>query len=148
MGITGKGRCNLTNTAPMTEFIARTPGHGKFLFSAYRAFSNEDLLRCVHQWGLATKEERGGRVFPQSDSAIEVRKLLYLCLLKQHVELHLCEEVLDLSRLDTGFIVRTDRETIRQMPVSLRREGFPIPLPVPAVTDSALPESWAIRLLR
>lgn len=109
MGITGKGRCNLTNTAPMTEFIARTPGYGKFLFSAYRAFSNEDLLRCVHQWGLATKEERGGRVFPQSDSAIEVRKLLYHQLLKQHVELHLCEGVLDLSRLDTGFIVRTDR---------------------------------------
>ena len=93
MGITGKGRCNLTNTAPMTDFIARTPGHGKFLFSAYRAFSNEDLLRCVHQWGLATKEERGGRVFPRSDSANEVRKLLYHRLQKQHVELHLNEGV-------------------------------------------------------
>lgn len=109
MGITGKGRCNLTNTAPMTDFIARTPGHGKFLFSAYRAFSNEDLLRCVHQWGLATKEERGGRVFPCSDSAIEVRKLLYHRLQKQHVELHLNEGVLTVNHTDGGFAVRTEQ---------------------------------------
>ena len=47
MGITGKGRCNLTNTCPMADFIARTPGHGKFLFSAYQAYTNEDLLNQV-----------------------------------------------------------------------------------------------------
>lgn len=111
MGITGKGRCNLTNTAGMIDFIARTPGHGKFLFSAYQAFTNEDLLRCVHRWGLATKEERGGRVFPQSDSAIEVRKLLYHRLRSAHVDLHLSEVVEDVSCLTDGFQIRTARGT-------------------------------------
>jgi len=78
MGITGKGRCNLTNSCPMSDFIARTPGHGKFLFGAYQRFTNKDLLDKLHEWGLETKEERGGRVFPQSDSAVEVRKLFII----------------------------------------------------------------------
>ena len=80
MGITGKGRCNITNAAPIGDFISYTPGNGKFLFSAYRQFSNEDLLEKLHGWGLETKVERGGRVFPRSDSAVEVRKLLYFKL--------------------------------------------------------------------
>ena len=63
MGITGKGRCNLTNSAPIMDFIAKTPGNGKFLYSAYEKFNNEDLLSLFHSWGLATKVERGGRVF-------------------------------------------------------------------------------------
>ena len=70
MGITGKGRCNITNSADMTEFIKNTPGNGKFLYGAYERFSNEDLLDLLHSWGLKTKVERGGRVFPESDSAL------------------------------------------------------------------------------
>lgn len=75
MGITGKGRCNLTNSAPIMDFISKTPGNGKFLYSAYEKFNNEDLLSLFHSWGLATKVERGGRVFPKSDDAQEVRHL-------------------------------------------------------------------------
>lgn len=89
MGITGKGRCNLTNTCSMMEFIAHTPGHGKFLYSAYEQFTNRDLLDQLNSWGLATKEERGGRVFPQSDSAVEVRKFLYYKLRDLGVRIHL-----------------------------------------------------------
>lgn len=111
MGITGKGRCNLTNTCPMADFIARTPGHGKFLFSAYQAYTNEDLLNQVHAWGLATKEERGGRVFPQSDSAIEVRKLLYHRLQAAKVDLHLQEPVRAVHHAASGFTVQTGRGT-------------------------------------
>ncbi len=90
MGITGKGRCNLTNSAPIMDFIAKTPGNGKFLYSAYRNFSNEDLLNKLHGWGLATKEERGGRIFPASDDAQEVRRL-FLHLLREK-KVHLCLE--------------------------------------------------------
>lgn len=93
MGITGKGRCNLTNAAPITDFIGSTPGNGKFLYSVYQRFTNEDLLECLHSWGLETKVERGGRVFPQSDSAVEVRKLLYFKLKDFGVHLHLEEGV-------------------------------------------------------
>lgn len=93
MGITGKGRCNLTNSCSMADFIAHTPGHGKFLYSAYEQFTNQDLLDKLHTWGLATKEERGGRIFPQSDSAIEVRKLFYRKLCQKGVDLHLSDAV-------------------------------------------------------
>lgn len=91
MGITGKGRCNLTNSAPMADFIAKTPGNGKFLFSAYKNFSNLDLLKKLEGWGLRTKVERGGRVFPESDDAQEVRHLFMRELERAGVELHLSE---------------------------------------------------------
>lgn len=93
MGITGKGRCNLTNSAPIMDFIAKTPGNGKFLYSAYEKFNNEDLLDLLHGWGLKTKVERGGRVFPASDDAQEVRHLFMDLLRKKKVELHLDESV-------------------------------------------------------
>ena len=80
--ITGKGRCNLTNSAPIMDLIGKTPGNGKFLYSAYEAFSNEDLLELLHGYGLVTKVERGGRVFPASDDAQEVRHL-FMRLLKE-----------------------------------------------------------------
>ena len=93
MGITGKGRCNLTNSAPIMDFIAKTPGNGKLLYSAYEKFNNEDLLDLLHGWGLKTKVERGGRVFPASDDAQEVRHLFMDLLRKKKVELHLDESV-------------------------------------------------------
>lgn len=93
MGITGKGRCNLTNAAPMEEFIQKTPGNGKFLYSAYDRFTNEDLLALFHEWGLQTKVERGGRVFPVSDDAQEVRHMFMRELKNHGVRLHLSEPV-------------------------------------------------------
>lgn len=100
MGITGKGRCNLTNSAPIMDFIAKTPGNGKFLYSAYEAFSNENLLELLHGYGLATKVERGGRVFPASDDAQEVRHLFMKLLRDKKVDLHLEEPVKHIMVID------------------------------------------------
>ncbi len=100
MGITGKGRCNLTNSAPIMDFISKTPGNGKFLYSAYEAFSNEDLLALLHGYGLVTKVERGGRVFPASDDAQEVRHLFMRLLKEKRVDLHLEEPVSHLVVID------------------------------------------------
>lgn len=63
MGITGKGRCNITNNAPIEDFIGHTPGNGKFLLSSYQQFDNRDLLALLDHWKLKTKVERGGRIF-------------------------------------------------------------------------------------
>lgn len=93
MGITGKGRCNLTNNAPIMDFIAMTPGNGRFLFSAYKRFNNMDLLSLFHTWGLETKVERGGRIFPASDDAQEVRHLFVRLLHEKQVDVHLSEPV-------------------------------------------------------
>lgn len=106
MGITGKGRCNLTNACTMDECIAHTPGNGRFLYSAYGQFTNEDLLQKLHAWGLLTKVERGGRVFPQSDSAIEVRKLFYSRLRIAGVALHLEDAVKAVHQWDDRVAVQ------------------------------------------
>ena len=93
MGITGKGRCNLTNSAPIEEFIGKTPGNGKFLYSAYRQFSNTDLLELLRRWGMETVAERGGRVFPKSEDAQEVRRLFMRKIEETGVHLHLSDPV-------------------------------------------------------
>ena len=111
MGITGKGRCNITNSADMAEFIKNTPGNGKFLYGAYERFSNEDLLELLHSWGLKTKVERGGRVFPESDSALEVRNIFMKILKKYKVQVHLTEPVTSIT-VENGRVVgvTTDKE--------------------------------------
>ncbi|MCX7779834.1 MAG: NAD(P)/FAD-dependent oxidoreductase [Negativicutes bacterium] len=70
--ITGKGRCNLTNIADIPEIIRNIPGNGRFLNSALRSFTNQDLIEFLRANGVETKVERGGRVFPASDKARDV----------------------------------------------------------------------------
>lgn len=72
MLITGKGRCNITNDCEFADFIKNIPGNGKFLSSALRQFSNQSVIDFFEWNGLATKVERGGRVFPVSDRAKDV----------------------------------------------------------------------------
>lgn len=74
--ITGKGRCNITNDMDVEGLISNVPVNGKFLYSAFYTFSNYDLLNLLHDLGLATKVERGGRVFPASDKSLDVVKAL------------------------------------------------------------------------
>ena len=74
--ITGKGRCNITNNADISEFISQVPVNPQFLYSAFYSFTNEQLLELLHQTGLQTKVERGGRVFPETDRSSDVLKAL------------------------------------------------------------------------
>lgn len=74
--ITGKGRCNITNDADIDEIIRNFPGNGKFLYSTLYTFSNRDLLYFFSEYGLKTKTERGGRIFPESDKAQDVVRAL------------------------------------------------------------------------
>ena len=72
MLITGKGRCNITNNCDLQEIIKNIPGNGRFLNSALRRFTNQDIVQLLEDNGLLTKVERGGRVFPVSDKAVDV----------------------------------------------------------------------------
>ena len=74
--ITGKGRCNVTNAAPINDFMGQIPGDGRFLYSAFSTFNNEDLRELLRQQGVETKVERGGRVFPVSDKSSDVLRAL------------------------------------------------------------------------
>ena len=137
MGITGKGRCNITNAAPVEELIQKTPGNGKFLFSAYSHYDNQDLLKDVESWGLPVKVERGGRVFPVSDSAIEVRNLFSEVLKSKGGRLRLKEQVLSIEvgrDLVDGVVVSrvvqvtTDRRTYPADAVIVATGGVSYPV--------------------
>lgn len=129
MGITGKGRCNITNSADISDFIKNTPGNGKFLYGAYERFSNVDLLALLHEWGLKTKVERGGRVFPESDSALEVRNLFMKMLKKYNVTVHLNEAVTKIvtkNNVVTGVV--TTKESYACEAVIIATGGASYPL--------------------
>lgn len=70
--ITGKGRCNITNDCDIEELIENTPTNGKFLYSAFYTFTNEQVIDMFNSLGVKTKTERGKRVFPESDKAKDV----------------------------------------------------------------------------
>ena len=69
--ITGKGRCNITSSIPIDEFIKNVPGNGKFLYSCFNNFTNDDILNILKEEGLQTKVERGNRVFPITDKYVQ-----------------------------------------------------------------------------
>jgi predicted Rossmann fold flavoprotein len=71
LSITGKGRCNLTNSAEMKDFV-KCFRNGQFLYSSFNSFSNHDTLAFFENLGVACKLERGGRYFPESDKASDV----------------------------------------------------------------------------
>ena len=87
IGITGKGRCNLTNNADIENFIKQYPRNAKFLYSALYNFTNYDIIELVESLGVKTKVERGGRVFPVSDKALDIVKALRKYALSNGAEL-------------------------------------------------------------
>lgn len=70
--ITGKGRCNITNNCSIDEFIDHVPDNGRFLYSCLSAFSPQQMMTFLESEGLKVKTERGNRVFPESDKAVDV----------------------------------------------------------------------------
>ena len=74
--ITGKGRCNITNNCEIGELIENVPTNGKFLYSAFYTFTNDQVIDMFNDLGVETKTERGKRVFPVSDKAVDVVRAL------------------------------------------------------------------------
>ncbi|MDD2999990.1 MAG: NAD(P)/FAD-dependent oxidoreductase, partial [Candidatus Riflebacteria bacterium] len=88
LGISGKGRGNLTNTAPFNDFLKHFNNEGRFLKSAFKAFFNTDLIIFFEQEGLKTVEERGGRVFVASGKATEAVACLHRAAEKRKVTIY------------------------------------------------------------
>jgi len=85
--ITGKGRCNITSSLPIEEFIKNTPRNGNFLYSAFNTFTNNDIIELLKQNGLYTKEERGNRIFPVTDKSLDVLNAILKELKKLNVQI-------------------------------------------------------------
>jgi hypothetical protein len=90
--ITGKGRCNITNAGNIQEFIT-SYNNGKFLYQAFSRYFNDDLIKLFESFGVETKVERGGRVFPVSDRSEDIVQALEKYLKKSGVTVMFSEKV-------------------------------------------------------
>lgn len=131
--ITGKGRCNITSSLPMEEFIKNTPGNGMFLYSCYQNYTNQDIIQFLKQQGLEVKEERGNRIFPITDKSQDVLN----CFIKKMKELKIeiiyqtkAEEIkIEEKNGEKKVIgVKTPKETIKADKVILATGGKSYPL--------------------
>ena len=87
MMITGKGRCNVTSADEIPDIIKNIVGNGRFLNSSLRAFDNADVMAFFEGLGVPLKTERGNRVFPESDRALDVVDAIVRHLHDQKVEI-------------------------------------------------------------
>ena len=124
--ITGKGRCNITSSLDMSEFINNTPGNGRFLFSSFQQFTNQDIIDLLKRNGLEVKRERGNRIFPVTDRAQSVLDCLENELKKNNVKIMTntsvkkinCkidennEKYIESVELDSGQIIKVDKVII------------------------------------
>lgn len=106
--ITGKGRCNITNDAPIEDFFDNVMKNKNFLYSSFYGFTNKDIINLLERYGLKIKVERGNRVFPASDKSSDVIKSFQKFLLDNNVKLMLNTSVNSIDTKDEHFIVNTN----------------------------------------
>lgn len=99
LGISGKGRCNITNDAPIKEFIAHFGRNGRFLQHSFGRFFNTDLLNYFEDLGVRFKLERGGRYFPYNDNALEIVRALLGKVKKLNIPIETGCEVRAITKL-------------------------------------------------
>jgi predicted Rossmann fold flavoprotein len=110
--MSGGTRCNITHDCEAAGIIAAFGSAGPFLYSPLAALSPHDLVELLNAEGLITKVEPGGKIFPQSDRALDVLNALLRRLHRSGAELALDEPVMGLERVNSGFLVRTQRRSV------------------------------------
>ncbi len=98
--ITGKGRCNLTNSAEVEELFNAVVSNPKFLYSSFYSFTNDQVIGFFEELGVKTKVERGGRVFPESDHSSDVIRALEQEMKRLGVRISLRTEVKEILTED------------------------------------------------
>ena len=115
--ITGKGRCNLTNSAEVEELFNAVVSNPKFLYSSFYSFTNDQVIGFFEELGVKTKVERGGRVFPESDHSSDVIRALEQEMKRLGVRISLRIEVKEILtedgrakgvRLSSGRMIAAD----------------------------------------
>lgn len=93
LSITGKGRCNVTNSADLQEFVKEFGNNGKFLYSAFSKFFNTDTITFFEELGVKCRLERGGRYFPESNDAHDIVNALIKFVKSKNVKIITNSEV-------------------------------------------------------
>lgn len=126
--ITGKGRCNLTNIAPVREFVERFGKNGKFLHQAFSRFFAEDLVAFLGELGIAVESERGGRVFPENNDAPAVTEALIRWVRSCGVRVHTNAPVARILTQDNraiGVIVNKEKITADAVVIACGGASYP-----------------------
>ena len=130
--ITGKGRCNITSSIDISDFIKNIPGNGRFLYSAFQNYTNLDIISLLEKNGVKVKEERGNRIFPVSDRAQDVLDALIKELKKyKNIEIRTNAKVKKILVDDSNFVsgvVLENNEKIMAGKVILATGGKSYPL--------------------
>jgi predicted flavoprotein YhiN len=122
--VSGKTRCNLTNSAELKKFISMYGANGRFLHSAFHRFFRPELLSFLEYHGLATKVERGGRIFPVSDNAQDVMKVFKKYLTAGNVHVKLNTKVISITPEDDGiYSSKTQNGNFRSSAVIMSAGG-------------------------
>ena len=109
LGITGKGRCNVTNNCTPEEFIKNITANGKFLYSAINRFSPADTMAFFEELGVPLKTERGRRVFPVSDKAADISDALVRTMKTYGVKVLFGVRVEGITEADGCVTVKTPK---------------------------------------
>ena len=165
--ITGKGRCNVTNSAPSDEILKNIVSNPKFMYSALKTYGNTDICEAIESEGIKLKEERGGRIFPVSDHSSDIIKALKSMLDKAHVDVKLSTEVKSVNVKEDHFeiLLKGDRsEKCRAVIIATggvsyvstgstgdgygfaEKMGHSIIDPLPSLVPLEIKESWCSAL--
>lgn len=104
LAISGGGRCNVTNRLPQEEIVKHIPGNGRFLYSPFSVFNNEDIIAFFESLGVPLKEEDHGRMFPVSNKAMDVVNALIDEMKRWHVDVRLHTKVAKLLMNDDKIL--------------------------------------------
>lgn len=128
--ITGKGRCNITSDCDIEELIENVPTNGKFLYSAFYTFTNDDVIQMFNNLGVKTKTERGKRVFPESDKAHDIANALEKQVKNKKVNLELNVSVDKIIAKNNKIekVVLKDKREIKCDAVIVATGGLSYPL--------------------
>jgi predicted Rossmann fold flavoprotein len=126
--ITGKGRCNVTNEAPISEFITHVFPDGRFLRSAFANYFSHDIIELLARYGVACTLERGGRYFPESNQSADILNALLKWVGELGVEIR-CSQRVEKLLVENGEItgVKTNGENVLASNVILATGGKSYP---------------------
>ncbi|MBT2574037.1 NAD(P)/FAD-dependent oxidoreductase [Bacillus sp. ISL-51] len=129
LAISGGGRCNVTNRLPVEEIIKHIPGNGRFLYSAFSEFNNEDIIVFFEKLGIQLKEEDHGRMFPVTDKAQSVVDALLNRLNELSVTIRTNEKIKEVRYEDgrTAGITTNNGELINANAVIIAVGGKSVP---------------------
>ena len=108
---TGGGRCNVTNNGSLDDLMAGIPGNGRFLYSVFSQFDNQDIIQFFTDNGVMLKVEDHGRVFPTSDQSRTIIQALENKILELGASLMTNCEVVSVTKPEDVFIIKSSEHT-------------------------------------